>query len=96
MPAKLFVTAPHYLAEQKLRSYLKLVRLDSITYAASVHGAVWSLELSTVEDVERAREILDAVALEHNQSLSVISADSPAGKTLEQLFTTTAFRTSSA
>ena len=91
MPAKLFITAPHYLAERELRSYLEQVRLVSITYAPSVHGALWSVELSSAEDVDRATVILNMVARQNNHRLSVVSADSPAGKKLEQLFATLTF-----
>jgi hypothetical protein len=94
MPAKLFVTAPHYLAEQKLRSYLELVQPDSITYAPSVHGAIWLVEFSTAEDAQKAREILTAVVLENNHTLSVVSADSSAAKTLDELFTAISVRRS--
>ena len=87
MPAKLFITAPRYLPERQLRSYLDQVRLVSITYAPSVHGALWSVELSTADDVERAMAILNTVALEHDQTLSVVPADSPAGHTIAQIFT---------
>ena len=91
MPAKLFITAPHYLAERELRTYLAQVRLVSITYAPSVSGALWSVELSTAEDVDRATVILNTLTRQNNHTLSVVSADSPAGKTLEQLFTTLTF-----
>jgi hypothetical protein len=91
MPAKIFITAPHCLPERTLRHYLHDVRLRSITYAPSVHGALWSVELSTEEDLERAIALLTTVTLQHAQTLSIVPADSPAGRTIAHIFSLLAY-----
>ena len=87
MPAKIFIAAPRYLPERVLRRYLHDVGLVSITYAPSVHGALWSVELSSPEEAERAVARLTAVTLQHDEILSVVPAESPAGRTIAHLFT---------
>ena len=78
----------------KLSEVLKLVRPDSITYAPSVQGAIWLVELPTLEDAQKAQEILNAVILENNHTLSVVTPDSSAAKTLDELFTALSVRRS--
>jgi hypothetical protein len=87
MPAKIFIAAPRYLPDRALRRYLHDVGLVSITYAPSVHGALWSVELSSPEDADRAVALLTAVTFQHGEMLSVVPADSPAGRTIAHLFT---------
>jgi len=87
MSAKIFITAPRYLPERTLRRYLRDVPLQTITYAPSVHGALWSVELTSLEDADRAIALLTAVTFQHDETLSVVPADSPPGRTLARLFT---------
>ena len=89
MGAKLYITGiPFYLTERKLRSLLDDFHPHSFTLIQTVQGDVGVVELDSSEDAQKLTATLSRstlFTLEGGCKLSVVQADSPEGRRLEQL-----------